>query len=166
MVNIDENDENFRQLDHQSPINDSTTQQLSSTSHFKKAIKYFKNLEVKSLEIPIPTKSKQLKDIKKFSLEVSKYKNKKIGGSLNLPSMSNRFSLSNIYDDVFGNGRKSFKGVPNRSALVKALATFSRFENNTYYKDAAEDDIKFELFKKRIKPKRRKSLRSVFDISY
>lgn len=143
-----------------------TTKKLPSHTHFKKAIKYFRNLEAKSQGRPMPEKPNKLTDLKKLSLEVSRRKNRKKGGSLNFPKLSSRFALANIYDDVFGSGRSSFRGVPNRSALVEALATFSRSDETPCYKDDAEDDIRFDLFKKRMKPKKRKSLKSVFDVCY
>lgn len=155
-------------------VHKNSTQKTSSStpstkqlhSHFRKAIKYFKNLEAKSQGRPTPEKPKKLTDLKKFSLEVSRLKNRKVGGSLQLPSLSSRFALKNVYDDVFGSGRCTFRGVPNRSALVEALATFSRKDDISYYEDDAEDDIRFDLFRKRMKSKKRKSLKSIFDVCY
>lgn len=138
---------------------------LPSEIHFRQAIKYFRRLEAQSLGKSLPETSKKLTDIKKFSLEVSKCKKRKIGGSLNLPNLSSRFGLTHVYEDVFGN-KKSFRGVPNRSALVEALATFSRSNDTVCDDNRDEDDIKFDLFKKNVKSKKRKSLRSVFDIYY
>lgn len=89
------------------------------------------------------------------------------GGSLNLPNVSNKFFVKNLYKDVFGNNRGSFRGAPNRSALVEALATFSRKDaKKTYPTEEDEDEIKFDMFKKNIKTKKRRSLRSVFDMYY
>lgn len=123
-------------------------------------------MESKSHRKKQPERSKKPVDIKKVALDTGIFKKRKIGGSLNLPSLKSKFALANIYDDVFGSGRNHFKGVPNRSALVEALATFSRKDEIGYYRDDAEDNIQFELFKKRLKSKRRKSLKSVFDLSY
>lgn len=142
-----------------------STKAPSRTSNFRKAIKYFTNLESKSQRNRPPEKFKNF-NVKKLSLGTGLQKNRKIGGSLNLPNLSSRFALANIYDDVFGSGRNHFKGVPNRSALVDALATFSRKDENGYYRDDSEDNIRFDLFKKRMKSKKRKSLKSVFDVSY
>lgn len=152
-----------------SPTNSSnptSTKTPSSQSHFSKAIKYFKTLEAKSHRKYVLDRSKKLTEKKKFSLEVNRNRNRKIGGSLNIPNLSRKFALENLYDDVFGRGRGTFKGVPNRSALVEALATFSRRDEIAYYRNENEDDIKFELFKRKMKSKKRRSLKSVFDVCY
>ncbi|KAJ8928155.1 hypothetical protein NQ314_019302 [Rhamnusium bicolor] len=140
-------------------------QKTKIKSHFKRAISYFKNLEEKSLG---KTKSKPLKkDCRRYSLDIqpNKNKNNKIGGSLNLPNVSERFSINNLYNDVFGNRKGSFKGAANQSALVEALATFSRKENSNF-NEADEDDIKYNIFKRKAKSKKRRSVRSIFDVYY
>lgn len=159
----DEFSEDFKKFD---PIHTTTTDKKSAQSNVRQAIKYFSRLEAKTIGNSIPEKYKKDKAVKKLSLEINRYKRNKMGGSLNLPNLSSRFALSNVYDDIFGKGRTYFKGVPNRSALVEALATFPRKDNTVYSQDSAEDDIKFDLFKKRIKAKKRKSIRSVFDVCY
>lgn len=143
--------------------NFTTHKSLSCHSHFRNAIKYFKTLEEKSHRIPVLERPKKMTDRKKFSLAVNRYRKRKMGGSLNL---SSKFDLSNIYDDVFGRGRGAFKGVPNRRALVEALATFSRRDEIECYKNDNEDDVRFDLFKRRLKSKKRMNLKSVFDVCY
>lgn len=146
--------------------NTTSTKMPSSHSHFRKAIKYFKTLEAKSHRKSVLDRPKKLTEKKKFSLEVNRNRSRKMGGSLNVPNLSNKFALYNIYDDVFGRGRVTFKGVPNRSALVEALATFSRKDEIEFYRNENEDDIRFDLFKRKMKSKKRTSLKSVFDICY
>ncbi|KAJ8922044.1 hypothetical protein NQ315_008685 [Exocentrus adspersus] len=125
-------------------------------SHFRRAVKYFKNLEEKSLNKP--------KDCsRRHSLDV--LRDRRRGGSLNLTNVKERFSISNLYLDVLGERRGSFKGAANRSALVEALATFSRRENYGLGNDE-EDNIMYELFQKKAKTRKRRSIRSIFDIYY
>ncbi|XP_018570480.1 uncharacterized protein PF11_0213 [Anoplophora glabripennis] len=138
------------------------TELLTVKSHFKRAIKYFKNLEEKSLN-----KSKarlKPKDCRRHSLNLLFDKYHKKGGSLNFSNIKQRFAVSNLYEDVFGDRRCNFKGAANRSALVEALATFSRNESRYFKED--EDKIIYEIFQKKSKTKRRKSIRSIFDIYY
>lgn len=163
---LDENSKKFMKNSRKIDENSASTKASSPTSHFRKAIKYFRNLESKSQRKSSPVKSKKPADIKKSFLENGVHKNRKMGGSLNLPNLVSKFALANIYDDIFGSGRNHFKGAPNRSALVEALATFSRKDEIRYYRDDAEDNLRFDLFKKRMKSKKRKSLKSVFDVSY
>ncbi|XP_074027731.1 uncharacterized protein isoform X1 [Leptinotarsa decemlineata] len=133
-------------------------------SQFKRAIRYFQKLEEKSLG---KTKPKNPRKAKHFTLDITKkHKNKSRGGSLNLSNISDRFSVYNLYEDVVGNKKGSFKGTPNRSALVEALATFSRKENSLQDCNESEDDINYEIFKNSIKQKKRRSLKSIFDVNY
>ncbi|XP_028131508.1 uncharacterized protein MAL13P1.304 isoform X2 [Diabrotica virgifera virgifera] len=130
----------------------------SSIGHFKQTIKYFKNLEKQSqtVKVKLPSTSSHLENIS----PTVRYRT----GSLNLPKVSDKFSVHNLYDDVFGHNH-SFKGTPNRSALVEALATLTRNPSKYDMSEKAEDDIQYDLFK-HVKRRRRKSLKSIFDIYY
>ncbi|KAG5883615.1 hypothetical protein JTB14_005747 [Gonioctena quinquepunctata] len=134
------------------------------SSQFKRAITFFQKLEEKSQSKTKPKKAKA----KHFSLNINskKGRNRKRGGSLNLTNISDRFSVDNIYEDVIGNKKGSFKGRPNRTALVEALATFSRKENYLYDYSESEDDIKYDMFKNHVKRRKRKSIKSIFDVYY
>lgn len=111
------------------------------------------------------SKAKQKpKDCRRHSLDAMFNKYHKKGGSLNLSNIKQRFSVNNLYEDVFGDRRCNFKGAANRSALVEALATFSRKESRCFKED--ENKIIYEMFQKKTKTKRRKSIRSIFDIYY
>ncbi|XP_072385201.1 uncharacterized protein [Diabrotica undecimpunctata] len=130
-----------------------------SNGHFKQTIKYFKNLEKQSqtAKVKLPSTSNHFENIS----PTVRYRT----GSLNLPKVSDKFSVHNLYDDVFGRNHGSFKGTPNRSALVEALATLTRNPSKYDMGENAEDDIQYDLFK-HVKRRRRKSLKSIFDIYY
>ncbi|XP_056642739.1 uncharacterized protein PF3D7_1120600-like isoform X1 [Diorhabda sublineata] len=136
--------------------NDNIDVPINPVHHqFNKAIKYFKNLEIQSQNNK--NGSKNLHD--------SINKNPRVryrSGSLNIPNVSERYSINNLYDDIFGT-KGSFKGTPNRSAVVKALATFSKTPKRNLGDN--EDDIQYDLFKF-VKKRKRKSLNSIFDIYY
>ncbi|CAH1176494.1 unnamed protein product [Phaedon cochleariae] len=131
-------------------------------SQFNRAIRYFKKLEEKSQGKP---KSKISKKSKQFSLDIhsKRDRKRKRGGSLNI---TERFSIDSLYEDITQNKKGSLKGTPNRTALVEALATFSRIENNYYSFCGNEDDIKYDIFKHLGHIKKRKSLKSIFDVYY
>ncbi|CAG9863670.1 unnamed protein product [Phyllotreta striolata] len=124
-------------------------QDTKSSSQFKNAINYFKNLETQSRAAERPAIQKS---------------RRRTGGSLNLPKVSQKFFIDNLYRDVFGNEKSHFKGTPNKSALVEALATFSR--TPTPYRRDDEDDIQYEIFKSFVNKRKRKSLKALFDIHY
>lgn len=134
-------------------------------SQVKQTIEYFRNLESESSQNSPLRKLKKLPEVKPVLIKIKKTKSRKTR-SLKQSNLSTRFGLLNVYEDIFGSGRNKFRGVPNRSALVEALATFPRTNDTSLYEECADDNIRFELFKKKIKFKKRKSLKSVFDINF
>ncbi|RZC32830.1 claspin -like, partial [Asbolus verrucosus] len=134
----------------------------SIKSQFKRAIKFFKNLEENS-----KIKSKHNKK-RRFSLDSQKKNNHKIkeGGSLKLSNISERFSVNNLYEDVFGNEFGSFKGTPNKIGVANSLASFSRDPEINDLKAQEESNISYNLFVNKSKNKKRKSIKTLFDVNY
>lgn len=124
--------------------------------HIKKAMRFFKNLEENSRKLD-----------RRHSFDVRSKKTQvpfKRSGSLNLQKISERFNINNLYSDVFGNGKGSFRGTPNRKALSKTLSNFDRIENiKNNLTDDEVDDIKYTIFKKGSKTKSRRSIQSLFE---
>lgn len=129
---------------------------------FKKAIKFFKNLD--------EDRKLQHKNIKRslsFDYEKKEVFKRK-GGSLNLVTISDKFSINNLYNDVFGGRRGSFKGAANNIGVVKSLASLSTPESleDSKVEDNEDENLSYSMFVTRSKNKKRKSIRTLFNINY
>ncbi|XP_063912399.1 repetitive organellar protein-like isoform X2 [Zophobas morio] len=140
-----------------------STKKHTIKSQFKRAINFFKNMEENS-----KLKEKNKTDLKRrYSLDFQKKSQRRVrGGSLNLPNTTDRFSISNLYQDVFGNKNGSFKGTPNNTGIANSLASLSKtFEPDESQKQE-DNSISYNLFVNKSKNKKRKSIRSLFDVNY
>ncbi|KAL3279259.1 hypothetical protein HHI36_016772 [Cryptolaemus montrouzieri] len=142
---------------------------VKPTSQFKRAITFFKNLE-KGSSSKDSLKEKKIKSpkIRRYSLDFDNHKKQKsnVGGSLRLPKTLEKFSLTKIYFDIIENRGGSFKGRPNRKALSETLASLNTKSDTRPEENDSVDNIQYNMFLSRVKPKKRKSLRSVFDIYF
>lgn len=140
-------------------------------SQFKRAIRFFKNLEQNSRVKLDKTKNNDDNVlIRRFSLDMENnhpdMRFMRKGGSLNLENVSKRFSINNLYGDVFGNrGRGSFRGTPNKDAVISSLGSLSKDLDKSNFK-TQDENISYNLFVSRAKTKKRKSLRALFDVNY
>ncbi|KAK9879298.1 hypothetical protein WA026_004151 [Henosepilachna vigintioctopunctata] len=144
---------------------------VKKESQFKRAIKFFKNLEESASGKRKPLEQKKCKpEIKRrFSLDIQKHQKNKLkpGGSLRVPKTLEKFSITQIYFDIMSNRRGSFKGSPNRKALSETLASLRTNETSNKTPDEdSEDCIEYNMFVNKLKTKKRKSIKSVFDIHY
>lgn len=135
-------------------------------SQFKRAFNFFKNLE----KSPFQKKKSPLKpkpELKRrFSLDFTEKKNKRerLGGSLRLPKTVEKFAISRIYFDIMETKTGKFKGVPNRVGLSESLASLNAKTEKIM--DESDDPISYNMFWNKGKPKKRRSLKSVFNIHY
>lgn len=92
------------------------------------------------------------------------------GGSLK--NVMETFSLDNVYKDVILSKMKnsSFKGSPNHDALVETLSSVSSGETDgdKEKKDFAEEeeDLNLQFFNIRKRLRKRRSIKSIFDVNY
>ncbi|XP_044259353.1 uncharacterized protein PF11_0213-like isoform X2 [Tribolium madens] len=133
-------------------------------SQFKRAIQFFKNLENNS-----KMKEKKRDINRRYSLDIHQKKNNFIkvrSGSLNLPNVSERFFVNNLYEDVFGSKNGSFKGAPNKNGIANSLASLSRDSDTNTPKTQEKSKISYNLFVNKTKSKKRKSIKTLFDVNY
>ncbi|KYB29077.1 uncharacterized protein LOC103315157 isoform X1 [Tribolium castaneum] len=130
-------------------------------SQFKRAINFFKNLEDNSR-----MKEKKREINRRYSLEIHQKKNNYNvrSGSLNLPNVSDRFFVNNLYEDVFGGKNGSFKGAPNKNGVADSLASLSRDSDTGKMQEKTK--ISYNLFVNKTKSKKRKSIKTLFDVHY
>lgn len=131
------------------------TEEEKKITQFKKARNFFKNLEDSSSNIK-----------RRFSLDLHKKNNFKVrSGILNLPNVSEKFFINNLYKDVFGKQNGGFKGTPNQNGVANSLSSFPKntdFCNKTNEKNR----ICYNLFANKTKCKKRKSIKTVFEVNY
>lgn len=87
---------------------------------------------------------------------------------MNSVNVSDKFSINNLYNDVFGGRRGSFKGAVNNNGVAKSLASLSTAENSEDSKVevSEEDNLSYNMFVTKSKNKKRKSIRGLFNINY
>ncbi|XP_045479921.1 uncharacterized protein LOC123684632 isoform X2 [Harmonia axyridis] len=143
------------------------TEEIKPPTQFKKAITFFKNLENSNHQkrkLPLRPKPEIKRRFSSDFIEKKKKDKSIIGGSLRLPKTSEKFSVARIYFDIMENKRGSFRGTPNREALSESLASLtSRTEEIL---DKSDGPIELSMFKNKVKPRKRKSLKSIFNIHY
>ncbi|KRT85899.1 hypothetical protein AMK59_2710 [Oryctes borbonicus] len=94
------------------------------------------------------------------------------GGSLKMLNVSDKFAMDNIYKDVILNKIKNsnFRGSPNRDAIVETLSSVSSSESSDFVeknKDLLEEeDLNMQFFNIRKRLRKRRSIKSIFDINY
>jgi hypothetical protein len=138
------------------------TTKFKLKSQFKRAIKFFRNLDENS---KIKEKNKNI--TRRYSLDLQKKNHRKVrGGSLNLPNVSDRFSVNNLYEDVFGNKSSGFRGTPNKAGVATSLASLTRNSERDNLKVEGDNSIRYNLFVNKAKNKKRRSIKSLFDVNY
>lgn len=133
---------------------------------FEMSKRYFSSLEIINAK-PNLTRRHSMDSKPSTAKEVPLQK----GGSLKVLNVVDKFSLDNIYKDVILNKMKnsSFMGSPNRDAIVETLSSVSSSENNDTDKDkncVEEDDLNLQFFNIKKRLRKRRSIKSIFDINY
>ncbi|XP_044761358.1 uncharacterized protein LOC123318716 isoform X2 [Coccinella septempunctata] len=162
-TNIAVHEEECSKISENSPNNMQIKScELKTLTPFKTAFTFFRNLE-KSNCHKLPLKAKPLIK-RRFSLDCIEKKREvtKLGGSLRVSKVSDKFQVSKFYFDIMENKRGSFKGIPNREALFNSLASLSAKTNEIL--DNSNDPIQYNVFMSKARTRKRKSLKSIFNI--
>lgn len=94
----------------------------------------------------------------------------KKGGSLKVLNVMDKFSLDNIYKDVVLNKirNSNFMGTPNKDAVMETLSSVSSCENecDRGKNNVEEEDLNLQFFNIKKRLRKRRSIKSIFDVNY